>query len=94
MLQIPLQAVPSQFTKVVLGDQNFQILLQQKEQGLFVDVNVNGADVVTSVIARDNDDILCRKYTGVIGSLKFYDLQGQTDPHYSGLNSRYVLMYE
>lgn len=94
MMQIPLQAVPSQFTKVVLGDQNFQILLQQKEQGVFVDVNVNGVDIVTSVIARDNDDILCRKYTGVIGSLKFYDLQGKTDPHYSGLNSRYVLMYE
>lgn len=94
MLQIPLQAVPSQFTKVVLGGQNFQILLQQKEQGLFVDVNVNGADIVTSVIARDNDDLLCRKYTGVVGSLKFYDLQGKTDPHYSGLNSRYVLMYE
>lgn len=94
MLQIPLQAVPSQFTKVVLGGQNFQILLQQKEQGLFVDVNVDGVDIVTGVIARDNDDILCRKYTGVIGSLKFYDLQGSTDPHYSSLNSRYVLMYE
>lgn len=94
MLQIPLQAVPSQFTKVVLGNQNFQILLQQKEQGLFVDVNVDGADIVTSVIARDNDDILCRKYTGVVGSIKFYDLQGSTDPHYTGLNSRYVLMYE
>lgn len=94
MLQIPLQAVPSQFTKVVLGNQNFQILLQQKEQGLFVDVNVDGADIVTSVIARDNDDILCRKYTGIVGSLKFYDLQGATDPHYTGLNSRYVLMYE
>lgn len=94
MLQIPLQAVPSQFTKVVLGGQNFQILLQQKEQGLFLDVNVNGVDIVTSVIARDNDDILCRKYTGVIGSLKFYDLQGKTDPHYSGLNSRYILVYE
>lgn len=94
MLQIPLQPVPSQFVKVVLGDQNFQILLQQKEQGLFVDVNVDGVDIVTSVIARDNDDVLCRKYTGVIGALKFLDLQGSTDPHYSGLNSRYVLVYE
>lgn len=94
MLQIPLQAVPSQFTKVVLGRQNFQILLQQKEQGLFVDVNVDGVDVVTGVIARDNDDLLCRKYTGVIGILKFLDLQGSTDPHHTGLNSRYVLVYE
>lgn len=94
MLQIPLQPIPSQFVKVVLGGQNFQILLQQKEQGLFVDVNVNGVDIVTSVIARDNDDILCRKYTGVTGALKFLDLQGSTDPFYTGLNSRYVLIYE
>jgi len=94
MLQIPLQPIPSQFVKVVLGGQNFQILLQQKEQGLFVDVNVNGVDIVTSVIARDNDDILCRKYTGVTGTLRFLDLQGSTDPVYTGLNSRYVLIYE
>jgi len=94
MLQIPLQAAPSQFVKTVLGGQNFQILLQQKEQGLFVDVNVNGVDLVTSIIARDNDDILCRKYTGVTGTLRFLDLQGSTDPEYSGLNSRYVLIYE
>ena len=94
MLQIPLQPIPSQFVKVVLGGQNFQILLQQKEQGLFVDVNVNGVDIVTSVIARDNDDILCRKYVGVAGSLRFLDLQGSTDPFYTGLNSRYVLIYE
>lgn len=94
MLQIPIQPIPSQFVKVVLGGQNFQILLQQKEQGLFVDVNVNGVDIVTSVIARDNDDILCRKYTGVADTLRFLDLQGSTDPEYSGLNSRYVLIYE
>lgn len=94
MLQIPLQPIPSQFVKTVLGGQNFQILLQQKEQGLFADVNVNGVDIVTSVIARDNDDILCRKYTGVIGTLRFLDLQGSTDPVYTGLNSRYVLIYE
>ena len=94
MLQIPLQSVPSQFVKVILGGQNFQILLHQKEQGLFVDVNVDGVDIVTSVIARDNDDVLCRKYTGVVGTLKFLDLQGSTDPHYSVLNSRYVLVYE
>jgi len=94
MLQIPLQPIPSQFVKVVLGGQNFQILLRQKEQGLFVDVNVNGVDIVTSVIARDNDDILCRKYVGVTGTLRFLDLQGSTDSHYSGLNSRYVLIYE
>ena len=60
---------------------------------MFVDINVNGADVVTGVIARDAVPLVCREYAGFSGNLVFIDTQGNSDPVYDGLGSRYSLVY-
>lgn len=93
MQEIPLQPVPSQSTKVVLGGQNCQLLVYQKPQGLFVDINADGVDVVVGVIARDAVPLVCREYTGFVGNLLFIDTQGSADPSYDGLGSRFSLVY-
>lgn len=93
MQEIPIQPVPSQITKVVLGTQNCQILIYQKPQGMFVDINANGADIVTGVLARDAVPLVCREYAGFSGNLVFIDTQGNGDPVYDGLGSRYSLVY-
>jgi hypothetical protein len=93
MQTIPLQPVPSQSTKVVLGGQNCQIQIYQMPRGIFVDVNVDGTDVVLCVMAHDADPIICRTYLGFIGNLLFIDSQGNGDPTYDGLGSRYQLLY-
>lgn len=93
MLEIPLQSAPSQLTKIVLDEQNFQIYIYQKDQGLFVDVNVNGTDIVSGIIALDAVPIICREYENVSGNLLFVDTQGNSDPEYTGLGTRYALVY-
>lgn len=93
MLEIPLQPVPAQIAKVVLGGQNCQMALWQKPQGLFVDINVDGVELVTNVIARDAVPLICRDYTGFIGNLLFLDTRGRDDPEYTGLNDRFKLVY-
>ena len=93
MQTIPLQPVPSQSTKVVLGGQNCQILIYQKAQGLFVDLNADGVEIVSGVIARDAVPLVCRSYAGFVGNLLFTDTQGTSDPEYSQLGSRFVLLY-
>jgi hypothetical protein len=93
MQQIPLQPVPSQATKVVLGGQNCQLSIYQKPQGVFVDINADGVDIVVGVIARDAVPLVCREYTGFIGNLLFIDTQGSSDPTYSGMGSRFSLVY-
>lgn len=90
---VPLQPIASQTAKVILGGQNCQLNLTQKPQGIFVDVLVNGAPIVSAVIARDMAPIVCRKYTGFIGNLLFIDTQGGDQPEYTGLNSRFKLLY-
>lgn len=93
MQTVPLQPVPAQLTKVVLGGQNCQIALSQKAQGLFVDLNVNGVDIVVGIIARDAVPIVCREYAGFLGNLLFIDTQGADDPQTSGLGDRFELVY-
>lgn len=93
MQSVPLQPVPSQSTKVVLGGQNCQLLINQKPQGIFVDINADGVDIVTSVIARDAVPLVCREYTGFTGNLLFIDTQGIDDPAYAGLGDRFSLVY-
>lgn len=93
MQTVPLQPVPSQSTKVVLGGQNCQLFIYQKPQGLFVDVNADGVDIVTGVIALDAVPIICREYAGFVGNLLFIDTQGGADPSYEGLGDRWSLVY-
>jgi len=93
MQTVPLQPIPSQLTKVVLGGQNVQIFIYQKDQGVFVDINSDGVDVVVGVIARDAVPLVCREYAGFIGNLLFVDTQGSSDPSYNGLGSRFSLVY-
>lgn len=93
MVTIPLQATASQVTRIILGNQNCVIRLYQKNEGLFFDLNSNGVDIVTCVIARNADLLVCRTYVGFVGNLMFIDTLGDTDPNYSGLTSRYNLLY-
>lgn len=93
MQTIPLQPVPTQATKVVLGGQNVQLLIYQKRHGVFVDINADGTDIVVGVIARDAVPLMCRDYLGFIGNLLFVDTQGNADPSYDGLGSRFSLVY-
>lgn len=91
--QISTQPVPSQILSVVLGGQNCQIAIYQKTQGLFVDLNVNGLDISTAVIAHDVVPLVPTDYLGFVGQLIFTDTQGNSDPTYDGLGSRYQLVY-
>lgn len=93
MQQIPLQPIPSQSTKVVLGGQNCQLLVYQKPQGVFVDINVDGVDISVGTIARDAVPLISREYAGFSGNLLFIDSQGSADPSYEGLGDRFALVY-
>lgn len=90
---IPLQSVANQIVKVVLAGQNCQISLNTRNDSIFVDVNVNGVDLVCNVIAQNLNQIICSQYVGFSGQLMFIDSSQSDDPVFSGLGSRYFLMY-
>lgn len=90
---IPLQAVPSQTLTVLLAQQQCQIAVYQKDVGLLIDVSMNDAPIVTAVLCRDRTRIVRQAYHGFVGELSFADMLGVSDPDYTGLGSRFNLVY-
>jgi len=90
---IPLTAQPSQSFSVVLGTQQCTINLYQKSTGLFMDLTANGNQILMSMLCLDRVGLIRSSYLGFVGQLAFADTQGYTDPNYSGLNGRYILIY-
>jgi len=83
MLQMPLNAVPSQTFAVVLAAQNCQIALYQKTTGMYMDLVANGTPITTGVRCVEGARLLLdRKYLGFVGDFGFIDTQGNSDPAY------------
>ena len=93
MLVIPVQALPNQQLQVQLGSQACTIELAQTDYGLFLTLSVGGSLVVASVICENLNRIVRSLYLGFSGDLCFIDTQGTTDPIFTGLGSRYQLLY-
>ena len=93
MVIIPLQAVPSQALSVTLGNQISQVSLYQKDTGLFIDLFVDNTLVIGGVICQNLNRIVRSLYLGFSGDLVFIDNQGDSDPVYTGLDTRYSLAY-
>ena len=49
--------------------------------------------ILGGVMCLNATVIVRNTYLGFVGDLAFYDMQGATDPLYTGLGSRYVLAY-
>lgn len=94
---VPLQALPSQTVSVALNNQACQInvytLGPTEYPHLFMDLLVNDTLIVGGVICQNANPIVRDAYLGFIGDLAFFDLQGEDDPVYTGLGSRWVLGY-
>lgn len=93
MMIVPLQAVPSQTLSIALDNQNCQINVYQRLFGLFFDLYVDSVLVIGGVLCLNMTKLVRSLYLGFTGDFAFMDLQGSTDPVYSGLGARYQLLY-
>jgi len=82
---------------VQLGTQSAVINIWQTAYAMFVTLYVANSLVVASVIAENLNRIVRYEYLGFVGDLAFVDTQagadGGSDPIYTGLGSRFQLLY-
>ena len=90
---IPLVATPSQTLTVQLGDQSCRINVRQRRTGLFVDLYVRDVPVFEGVKALDRCKLVRDAYLDFTGELFFADTQGTSDPGYTGLGGRFILVW-
>ena len=93
MLVVPLQPVPSQTVSVNLNNQACTINVYQKAFGMFCDLLVNDTLIIGGVICENANVIVRDAYLGFVGDIAFFDTQGTSDPSYTGLGSRWILVY-
>jgi hypothetical protein len=93
MQTVALQPVANQVISVTLNNQSCTIAVQQTDWGMFLDLSVDNVQVIGGVICENTNPVVRSAYLGFVGDLAFFDLQGDTDPVYTGLGSRYVLAY-
>jgi hypothetical protein len=88
-----IPAAPAQTLSVVLNGQNCQIAIYQKSVGAYLDLYVDNAPIVQGNLCLDRAPIAASVYLGFKGFLMFSDLQGTSDPVYTGFGTRYQLVY-
>lgn len=93
MLIIPISPVPAQTLNVMLAGQNCKIAIYEKTTGVFLDLYVSDAPIMTGVICRDRVKLVREEYLGFTGDLAFCDTQGLDDPTHAGFGSRFLLVY-
>jgi hypothetical protein len=94
MQTIPVTAVPSQSFAVTLANQACAISLTTRNGKLYFSLSVGGVPIATMRVCRNSQRILLdSQYQGFVGDFTFIDTKGDTDPTYTGLGSRYKLIY-
>jgi hypothetical protein len=103
---IPLSAVPAQSLSASLNGQSVGLSIYQlgipPVADLYVDLSSGGAPIVNCRRARAYSGstteappflLLDAQYWGFEGDFLFIDTQGDADPMYSGLGTRWQLVY-
>lgn len=97
MQSIPLQAVPSQSIKTTLDSQIVELDIYQLRYGMYINVTVNSVLEIGAVVCQNLNRIIRSAYlnmdAGFAGDFVFQDTQGSTDPDFTGLGTRYQLLY-
>ncbi|MBI1213617.1 MAG: hypothetical protein GC190_19335 [Alphaproteobacteria bacterium] len=93
MVEVPTDSVAAQTLTISLSNQTCQINLSQRTTGLYCDLYVNNSLIIGGVICENLNRIVRSAYLGFSGDFMFLDTQGETDPYYTGLGTRYLLIY-
>lgn len=93
MIEVSTQPIPNQTFRIVLAGQNCFITLRTLAGQLYFSLSIDGKSITNSTICRNGSYLVLFKYLGFVGNLMFIDSQGELDPTYDGLGSRYSLIY-
>lgn len=93
MQEITLTQEKSQSFSITLADQACVIRLFQGYAGIYMDLTLNNVPIMQGVLCLNNNKMVKYKYLGFRGDLFFCDQQGNQDPTYDGLSTRYKLFY-
>ena len=92
--EISLQPIPYQIVACVIGGQSFEITVRQIGSNLYSSTVVDGEQITKAVRATSGGSITPWADSRVGTQVRWHDSQGDEDPQFDGLGSRWVLCFE
>ena len=93
MVEIPLQAIPSQEVQVILDSQNCTLSVYWRFGKLYADLLVDSEPVFTGSICQNLQWVNQSPSPLFSGGLIFVDGLGDEAPRWDGLGTRWALLY-
>ena len=90
----PLTPIPHQLVASVVGSQSYEITIRQMGSSLFTSVVIDGEQITRNVRATSGGSITPWGDARVGTQIYWQDTQGDDDPQFDGLGSRWLLCYE
>lgn len=84
--QLPVEAVPNQFFSTSLDGETWEITLETRLDKLYISLSSRTNGLVLS-------NRVCLNRTHLGHGFVFYDIDGDNDPEYTGLGTRYLLIW-
>lgn len=94
---IPLSQIPSQTFNIVLSGQDCTISIYYRQNRLYLDLSVGTDIICQGAICANRVDIVQSNTLFFLGTLHFFDLDGDRSPQWeklhTGSDGRYVFVY-
>jgi Domain of unknown function (DUF6983) len=93
MLIVPTQPIANQTLQVQLNGQACTLTIFQSNYAMFMTVAIGTALIVSNVPCQNLNRIIRDLYLGFSGDFVFLDTKGTSNPVYTGLGNRWLLIY-
>jgi len=97
MQQIPLSQIQAQTLNVTLAGQYCTLSIYWRQARLYLDLSVGQTVICKGAVCQNRADVLQSKSPYFVGTLHFFDLQGERPPQWehlhTGTDGRFVFLY-
>lgn len=93
IVEVPLSALPSQELSLVLGNQDVTVRVLTRGDYLYLDVLKESTPVIQGQLIVTGQNLLPSGLPDFMGNFQMVDLNGNSDPVYSGLGTQFRLLY-
>ncbi len=93
LLEIPIRSIPGQMFLVVLNGQNCYFKILSRRGHLFCGLTIDETPVFDGMVCRDRLPLKQSRVQPLIGNVAFFDTEGEEDPRWKGLGTRFRFVY-
>ena len=93
IVEVPLSALPSQELSLVLSNQDVTVRVLTRGDYLYLDDLKDGSAVIQGQLIVTGQNLLPSGLADFIGNFQMVDINGNSDPVYTGLGTQYRLLY-